>query len=81
MTAPVDLAAVQADEVLINQLVGRVVVTDSALARVLYVWRRDVESEPFPVLSTDVASRVVVESRSLRRRVVARFRRLLGGSR
>lgn len=78
---PVDLAAVQADEALINQLAGRVVVTDSALARVLYAWRRDVESEPFPVLATDVASRVVVESRSLRRRVVSWFRRLLGGSR
>lgn len=71
-----DLAAVQADDALINQLAGRVVVTDSELARVLYAWRRDVESEPFP-LSADVASRVVVESWSLRRRVVSWFRRLL----
>lgn len=47
---PVDLAAVQADEALLNMLGGGQPVpgdTDAELTRVLVAWRRDVDSEPF----------------------------------
>ena len=45
---PVDLAAVQADDALLNAL-GRTDVvrddTDAELARVLVAWRRDIDTE------------------------------------
>lgn len=47
MSAVVDLAAVAADEEFLSNLPA-----DDELARVLAAWRRDVESEPFPVVST-----------------------------
>lgn len=79
---PVDLAAVQADEALIDNLLGSVVITDDALSRALYAWRRDVESVPFPTLvSTVEAVAAIRAGRSWSWRVVALARRLLGGRR
>ncbi|MGQ0777380.1 MAG: anti-sigma-D factor RsdA [Pseudonocardiales bacterium] len=57
---PVDLAAVQADDALLNTL-GRADVvrddTDTELARVLVAWRREIDTESFgPWVDTDTAA-------------------------
>lgn len=56
---PVDLAAVQSDDALLDMIgAGHVAhsFTDASLAAVLVAWRRDVDAEPIPVLvGTDMA--------------------------
>jgi len=69
---PVDLAAVQADNALLGRL-GRTVAcrtpADAELARVLFAWRRDVDSEPFgELLDADTAGTVIKAGIRLRRR-------------
>lgn len=70
---PVDLAAVQADEALVNMLgAGHPVPgdTDAELTRVLVAWRRDVDSEPFGDLvdPDSAAAAIAAGRRSSRRR-------------
>jgi Anti-sigma-D factor RsdA to sigma factor binding region len=69
---PVDLAAVQADDALLNMLgssdAGRGS-ADAELARVLVAWRRDVDSEPFgELLDASTAATAIEAGRRLRRR-------------
>jgi hypothetical protein len=69
---PVDLAAVQADEALLNMLGGGQQVpgdTDAELTRVLVAWRRDVESEPFgDLVDPDSAAAAIGTARRASRR-------------
>lgn len=69
---PVDLAAVQADEALLNMLGGGQRVpsdTDAELTRVLVAWRRDVESEPFgDLVDPDSAAAAIGTARRASRR-------------
>lgn len=51
--SPVDLAAVQADDALLDMLGGNAMgrsEADAELARVLVAWRRDVDTEPIRLL-------------------------------
>ncbi|MGH3932855.1 MAG: anti-sigma-D factor RsdA [Pseudonocardiaceae bacterium] len=75
---PVDLAAVQADDALLNTL-GRADVvrgdTDAELARVLMAWRRDVDAESIgPLVDMDTA----VATISTARKPATRRRSMLG---
>lgn len=69
---PVDLAAVQADEALLNMLGGGQRVpgdTDAELTRVLVAWRRDVDSEPFgELVDPDSAAAAIGSARRASRR-------------
>lgn len=84
---PVDLAAVQADDALLDMLgagqPGDEV--DRELARVLVVWRRDVDAEPVgEMVDTGTALAVISSGRSFLARVraaVRGFLRSLGGER
>lgn len=61
---PVDLAAVQADDALLDMLGGNGRVSDDAQARVLVAWRRDVDSEPIgELVDTDTALAAISAAR------------------
>ena len=63
MTTPVDLAAVQADDALLDDLTSALA-DDATLAAVLVAWRRDIDSEPIGVLmDTDKAVAVIEANR------------------
>lgn len=62
---PVDLAAVQADDALLDMLGGTEVArgdADAELARVLVAWRRDVDAEPVPELVVPAGESSVLPS-------------------
>lgn len=63
---PVDLAAVQADDALLDMLGGvERDLTDAALARVLVAWRRDVDAEPIgELVDTDTAVAAISATRT-----------------
>ena len=68
---PVDLAAVQADDALLDLLgdVAACDVSDAELARVLVAWRREVDLEPIgELLDTDTALAAIAAARRPRRR-------------
>ena len=79
LEAPVDLAAVQADEALLNMLGSgadpALDGTDAELARILVSWRREVDSEPFGEL-VDAATATTVLSTA--RRPASRRHPVLG---
>src|SRR5215467_12801658 len=77
---PVDLAAVQADDVVLDDLSAALYGDDALLAAVLLVWRRDVESEPVPALVLTAAPRCSVLAR-IRTAVRGFFKSLVGGNR
>ncbi|MDQ3113723.1 MAG: anti-sigma-D factor RsdA [Actinomycetota bacterium] len=64
---PVDLAAVQADDALLNALCGpnpSPEGSDARLTQVLMAWRREVDTEPMtPLVDTDTALAVVARAR------------------
>ncbi|HEU0089043.1 MAG TPA: anti-sigma-D factor RsdA, partial [Pseudonocardiaceae bacterium] len=75
---PVDLAAVQADDALLDMLgsgAGALADADAELTRVLVAWRRDVDTEPIPELVDPVLAGEVI---SAARRPPARRHRVLG---
>jgi Anti-sigma-D factor RsdA to sigma factor binding region len=74
---PVDLAAVQADDALLD-LIGRAGHTpgdaDDELTRVLAAWRREVHAEPFgELVDTDTALKVILAARRPVRRHIPVF--------
>jgi len=81
---PADLAAVQADDALLDALYSGTAPSDADVARVLLAWRRDVDAEPIPRrMDVDTALAIVRarSRRSLARRVADAVRRLIGGGR
>ncbi len=81
---PADLAAVQADDALLDALGDDPTPSDADVARVLLAWRRDVDAESIPTLvDVDTALALVRarSRRSLARRIADAVRRLIGGGR
>jgi len=79
-----DLAAVQADDALLDELGIDPTSSDADVARVLLAWRRDVDAESIPTLvDVDTALALVRarSRRSLARRIADAVRRLVGGGR
>ncbi|MGI8530943.1 MAG: hypothetical protein ACR2KO_15870, partial [Geodermatophilaceae bacterium] len=79
-----DLAAVQADDALLDELGTDSTPSDADVARALLAWRRDVDAEPIPRgVDVDTALAIVRarSRRSLVGRVVDAVRRLIGGVR
>jgi hypothetical protein len=72
---PVNLAAVQADEALLNLLHSRPVLTgpDAAVVEHLLALRADVDSEPYDDLITADSARDVIDHEQRRRRTSARL--------
>lgn len=69
---PVDLAAVQADDALLDALTSALYDDDAELARVLVAWRRDVDAEPIgELVDTDTALAGINASRRVRRGLTA----------
>ncbi len=81
---PADLAAVQADDALLDELGIDPASTDAALVRALLAWRRDVDAAPIPC-GVDVETALAIvrthSRRSLPGRVADAVRRLIGGDR
>ena len=81
---PADLAAVQADDALLDELGIDPISSDADVARVLLAWRRDVDAAPIPTLvDVDTALAIVRprSRRSLASRIADAVRRLIGGGR
>jgi hypothetical protein len=81
---PADLAAVQADDALLDALGDDPTPSDADVARVLLAWRRDVDAEPIPRrMDVDTALSIVRtrSRRSLASRIADAVRRLIGGDR
>ena len=76
---PLDLAAVQADDELLDALGTDPTPTDQAVSRALAAWRHDVEVEPLPaLLDVDTALALVGARRhSLVSRALRWLRRLV----
>jgi hypothetical protein len=81
---PADLAAVQADDALLDALYSGTAPSDADVARVLLAWRRDVDAESIPTLVDVDTALALVRARSRRSlagRVADAVRRLIGGDR
>ncbi len=81
---PADLAAVQADDALLDELGIDPTSSDADVARVLLAWRRDVDAESIPTLVDVDTALAIVRARSRRSlagRVADAVRRLIGGGR
>ena len=81
---PAVVAAVQADDALLDALGDDPTPSDADVARVLLAWRRNVDAAPIPTLvDVDTALAIVRtrSRRSLARRVADAVRRLVGGVR
>ncbi len=79
-----DLAKVQADDELLDELGKGPASTDVVLVRALLAWRRDVDTAPIPCrVDVDTALALVRarSRRSLARRIADAVRRLVGGGR
>ena len=81
---PADLAAVRADDALLDALYSGTAPSDADVARALLAWRRDVDAAPIPYgVDVDTALAIVRarSHRSLAGRIMDAVRRLLGGTR
>ncbi len=84
-TLPADLAAVRADDALLDELgIDPTSKGDAWLVQVLAAWRDEVDSEPAPQLVDVDTALAIVRARSRRSltgRIMDAVRRLLGGAR
>ena len=81
---PADLAAVQADDALLDALGTDPTPSDADVARALLAWRREVDATPIPTLVDVDTALAIVRARSRRSlagRLADAVRRLIGGVR